>query len=214
MAHYTPDRLAQFPWIVSSGTMRPCDLAASYLDALDRLGAQLGEFGRAELAQLASHAADNVGPDPTDAAWLALNNAELLLGDLAPTGFYFGASEGDGACFGFWLSKDWQEAMVHLGLDGDDPVGWASLISELELDGIDPDTVEESYQGRADGWSEERAGADYAQGLAEDLGIRLDGAEWPHTCIDWESAWRELEMGDGYRLHSLGGGDWLVFRSV
>jgi hypothetical protein len=214
MTHYNPEQLASFPWIVSSHTMRPCDLAAAYLGALDSLGAQLGEFDRAELAQLASHAADTVGPDATDAAWLALNNAELLLGDLAPCGFYFGASEGDGACFGFWLTEDWQEAMEHLGLDGDDPAGWASLISELALDGIEPETIEDSYVGRAEGWSEERAGTNYAEQLAEDLGLELDRMQWPLTCVDWEAAWRELQLGDGYRLHNLGNYVWLVFRSV
>jgi hypothetical protein len=99
-------------------------------------------------------------------------------------------------------------------LGNDDPTGWASLIAELDADGIDPDTVEDSYQGRAEGWSEERAGADYAQQLAEDLGVKLDQMEWPLTCVDWAAAWRELEIGDGYRLHSLGGGDWLVFNGV
>jgi hypothetical protein len=161
-----------------------------------------------------------VGEDSSEADWndeLACQLLEELtdcLQELAPSGFYFGASEGDGACFGFWLSEDWQKVVEQLGLDGDDPAGLASLIFDFELDWLDPETIEDSYQGRAKGYSEERAGADYAQQLAEDLGLRLDRMEWPFTCVDWEDAWRELQLGDGYRLHDLGGGEWLVFRSV
>jgi hypothetical protein len=160
------------------------------------------------------------GEDSNAADWAdeeasaTLERLTDYLGDLAPVGFGFGSSEGDGACFGFWLSEDWADALEHLGLDGDDPAGWAALIAELEADGIDPDNVEDSYQGRAEGWSEERAGADYAQQLFEDSGLQNASCDgWPFTCIDWDVAWRDLEMGDGYRLHDLGGGDWLVFRS-
>ena len=88
------------------------------------------------------------------------------------------------------------------------------MLFRSDADGIDPSTAEDSYQGRTEGWSEERAGADYAQQLAEDLGVKLDQMEWPLTCVDWAAAWRELEIGDGYRLHDIGGGDWLVFRAV
>jgi hypothetical protein len=79
-------------------------LAAAYLSALDALGAgmAIGEWHRAELAQLASHASDLVGPEETtDSQWFALEAAEDLLGELAPKGFYFGGSEGDPACLGF-----------------------------------------------------------------------------------------------------------------
>lgn len=38
------------------------------------------------------------------------------------------------------------------------------------------------------------SGADYAQDLAEDLGLPESNA-WPCCCIDWEHAWQELRMG-------------------
>jgi hypothetical protein len=161
-----------------------------------------------------------VGEDSREADWDDAEASQTLeeltdaLQELAPTGFYFGSQDGDGACFGFWLDETWAEALEHFGMGNDDPTGWAELIAELDADGIEPDTAEDSYCGRAEGWSEERAGADYAQQLAEDLGVKLDQMEWPLTCVDWEAAWRELEMGDGYSLHSIGGGDWLVFRAV
>jgi hypothetical protein len=224
MNHYNPDQLASFPWIVSSATLRPEDLLPSYWSAAESL-AQLAGKASPIAADTLADLERLVGEDSSEDAWddeLACQLLEELtdcLQELAPCGFGFGASEGDGACFGFWLSEDWQEAMEHLGLDGDDPAGWASLISGLELDGIDPDNVEDAYEGRAEGYSEERAGTDFAQQLAEDSWLPegpggIGWNRWPVRCIDWADAWRELQLGDGYRLHDLGGGEWLVFRSV
>jgi hypothetical protein len=215
MTNYTADQLATFPWIVSTGTLRPCDLAAAYLATIDQLGGTVGEFERAELAQLANHTSDAVGPEPTDSAWWALSEAESLLSELAPTGFFFGANEGDSACFGFWITEDWAEHLEQMGMGSDDPIGWAALIQELEDGGVDSDNFEDCYQGRAEGYSEERAGADYAQELAEATGtIDWSKLQWPLTCIDWEQAWQELRMGDGFWLQDIGGGDWLVFRNA
>ncbi len=224
MIYYNPAQLAVFPWIVSSATLRPEDLLPSYWSAVESL-AQLAGNGRRLAAHTLADLERLVGEDSSEADWnneLACQLLEELtdcLQELAPCGFGFGSNEGDGACFGFWLTEDWQEALEHLGLDGDDPAGWASLISDLDLDGIDPDNVEDAYEGRAEGWSEERAGADYALQLAQDSWLPqgpggVGWNRWPVSCIDWEDAWRELQLGDGYRLHDLGGGEWLVFRSV
>lgn len=35
---------------------------------------------------------------------------------------------------------------------------------------------------------------DYARDLADDLGLTEDGAQWPHSCIDWKRAARELQI--------------------
>ena len=224
MTHYNSEQLASFPWIVSSATLRPEDLLPSYWSAVESL-AQLTGKASPIAADTLADLERLVGEDSSEANWndeLACQLLEELtdcLQELAPCGFGFGSNEGDGACFGFWLTEDWQEALEHLGLDGDDPAGWASLISDLDLDGIDPDNVEDAYEGRAEGYSEERAGADYAQQLAQDSWLPegpggIGWNRWPVSCIDWEDAWQELQLGDGYRLHDLGGGEWLVFRSV
>jgi hypothetical protein len=224
MTHYNSDQLASFPWIVSSDTLRLEDLLPSYWSAVESL-AQLTGKASPIAADTLADLEKLVGEDSSEDAWnyeLACQLLEELtdcLQELAPCGFGFGSNEGDGACFGFWLSEDWQQALEHLGLDGDDPAGWASLISDLDLDGIDPDNVEDAYEGRAEGWSEERAGADFAQQLAQDSWLPegpggIGWNRWPVSCIDWEDAWQELRLGDGYRLHDLGGGEWLVFRSV
>jgi hypothetical protein len=224
MTHYSPEQLASFSWIVSSATLRPEDLLPAYWSATESL-AQLAGKASPIAAHTLADLERLVGEDSSGDAWddeLACQLLEELtdcLQELAPCGFGFGASEGDGACFGFWLSEDWQEALEHMQVDCDDPAYCAALVSELELDGIDPETIEDSYQGRAEGYSEERAGADYAQQLAQDSWLPegpggVGWNRWPVSCIDWEDAWRELQLGDGYRLHDLGGGEWLVFRSV
>jgi hypothetical protein len=219
MHRYNTETLAHFPWIASCYTLRPEDLLPKFWSVAEVLALAANKPEALSPATLAS-LTRLVGEDSRESDWDDSEACQTLeeltdaLQELAPVGFYFGSQDGDGACFGFWLDESWAEALEHFGMGNDDPTGWAELITELDADGIDPDTVEDSYCGRAEGWSEERAGADYAQQLAEDLGVKLDQMEWPLTCVDWEAAWRELEMGDGYSLHSIGGGDWLVFRAV
>lgn len=228
MIHYNSEQLSGFPWIASADTLKIEDLLIKFWGVAEDLAAR---FDRPHLlnADTLANLQRLVGEDSTEAAWadgwdgiagetwaqITLGELHDALGDAAPVGFHFGSQDGDGACFGFWLSEDWTEALETVGLGDDHPQGWASLIAELDADGIDPDNVEDAYQGRAEGYSEERAGADYAQQLAEDTSdIDWGKLQWPLTCIDWDAAWRELVLGDGYRLHDLGGGDWLVFRSV
>jgi len=224
MTHYTSEQLASFPWIVSADTLRPEDLLVKFWNAAET-AAVLADRPHLLNPETLASLTKLVGEDSTESDWNddeaqhTLEGLHEALNDAAPAGFYFGASEGDGACFGFWLSDAWHDGLELLGFGNDAPTGWAELISRLELDGIDPDNIEDAYQGRAEGWSEERAGADYAQQLAEELSPsfeldRTGSIPWPHRHVDWEAAWRELQMGDGYRLHDIGGGDWLVFRSV
>ena len=224
MNTYTPDQLAQFPWIASCDTLRPEDLLPKFWQIAETLAVWLERPQLLNSETLAS-LQKLVGEDSSESDWSESEASETLselfnaLNDAAPTGFSFSSQEGDGACFGFWLDDSWSDAMEVLGLGDDDPTGWAELISELALDGLDPDNIEDSYCGRAEGRSKELAGADYAQELAQDTWLpeSPDGIgwnRWPISCIDWAVAWRELEIGDGYRLHSVGAGDWLVFRSV
>jgi hypothetical protein len=217
MTHYTQDQLASFPWIVSCDTLRAEDLLPKFWSIAETLAVWRSEPIPADLL---APLAQLVGEDSSESDWSddladqTLADLFDLLQDWSPTGFGFGASEGDSACFGFWITEDWHDALDALGFGDDDPSGWAELISRLDADGLDPDNIEDAYQGRAEGWSEERAGADYAQQLAEDTGAWTGKHVWPLSCIDWEDAWNELRLGDGFRMHDIGGGDWLVFRSV
>lgn len=209
---YTLDQLASFPWIVSTATLRTQDLIASYWAAAAQIGVSLSPVIQA-LEQL--EASLDLEDWSEDLAAQTLEELTEMLEASAPAGFSFGSHEGDGACFGFWLADDWSDALETLGVDSEDPAIVAELIARLEDDGLNPESIEDAYQGRADGWTEDRAGADYAQQLAEDIGEASELAtRWPYTCIDWANAWEELRLGDGYRLCDIGGDNWLVFRSV
>jgi len=219
--------LSDFPWIVSCDTLKTEDLLVKFWSAAEQAaqimtpGLPFAANHRSIAASLEHFVGEDSNADHWDdeaAAQLLDDVAEALQG-YAPVGFYFGASVGDGACFGFWLTDDWCEVMETLGFQDDDPTGWASLIAELDNDGIDPENFQDSYQGKTEGIDEDRAGAEYAQRLAEEMdpGFDLDrtgSIPWPHRHVDWAAAWEELRVGDGYRLHSIGGGDWLVFRAV
>lgn len=81
-----------------------------------------------------------------------------------------------------------------LTLDGDDASEFSTLTELLhELEGYGGD---EQWRGDwypvtliRDSYFEE-----YAQELAEDIGSVTGSEQWPHNCIDWERAARELQM--------------------
>jgi hypothetical protein len=214
MTRYNDDQLASFPWIVSCDTLKTETLLVKFWGIAEQLGITLSAQLLADLTLL-------VGEDSQECNWnqqLACDSLEELsdaLNSAAPDGFQFSSQDGDGACFGFWLQDDWVEALEHLGLGDCDPQGWAMLISELIAGGIDPETIEDSFLGQVEGVTEDRAGATYAEQLAEEMGAscQVDMVAWPMYCIDWDQAWRELSF-DGHWLQSTGGGDWLVFRSI
>lgn len=219
MIHYTSEQLSGFPWIASADTLKTEDLLPKFWSVAEDLAVRSNRLIPADLLQTLTRLA---GEDSDYEAWsedaasAALSELFYVLNDAAPCGFGFGASDGDGACFGFWLDQEWADLLEHCGWAADsDPEAVAGVIRELELDGIDTENYQDAYCGQADGYSEERAGADYAQYLFEDSGLQnasLSG--WPFHCIDWDAAWRDLEMGDGYRLHHISGTDWAVFRAV
>jgi len=190
------------------------DLLPRYWNAAETLELELSAPLAAELQRL-------VGVDSSyddwsdDAAAEAVYALADLLDAAAPCGYYFGASDGDGACFGFWLCDDWRDALHERGIDCETPENVAALLQELDDHGVTAETLCDAYCGTADGWSPEAAGADYAQQLAGDLGVKLNQMQWPLTCIDWEAAWRELEIGDGYSaIPAEGAGTFHIIRSI
>lgn len=215
MTHYTAEQLASFPWIVSTDTLRVDHLADAMLGTFDRLAQDVPEPFRSDLQQVAAYASDAVGPASCDAWDVALDWAQQRLDELAPFGFYFGASEGDGACFGFWLQDDWLQSLEDRGIDCEDPESTALLLAQFDDHGVTAESLCDAYCGTADGYSEAQAGADYAQTLADDIGAINRELAWPHTCIDWLAAWRELEIGDGYALiPATAYSTWHVIRAV
>jgi len=218
MNHYTPEQLAAFPWIVTCDTLRPEDLLPKFWNAAESCAVWLDRpqlLNAETLANLQSLVGEDSSADDwdDDDAAQTLHDLTEALNDAAPMGFHFGSSDGDGACFGFWLTEDWVEALEHCGVAGDgDPEAVAAIVAELDALGVTPDNVEDTFQGEAEGYTEEHAGADYAQQLFEDSGLQNASCDgWPFRCIDWGAAWAELETGDGYSLIQWSPARWLVF---
>lgn len=223
--HYTLDQLDAFPWIVSCDTLKTEDLLPKFWSAAETCAVLLDRPQLLNPGTLTS-LTRLVGEDSSESDWDDTEASETLqdlfdaLNDAAPSGFGFGSHEGDGACFGFWLSEDWVEALEHCGWAADsDSAALADVIRELEQDGIDCDNFEDAYCGETEGYEEEIAGANYAEQLAEDLSPsfeldRTGSIPWPFRHVDWNAAWRELETGDGYRVHRISGETWAVFRAV
>jgi hypothetical protein len=65
------------------------------------------------------------------------------------------------------------------------------------------DDPEHGVQLIADGYFTE-----YAQELADDLGLIPRDYSWPTSCIDWEQAARELQMD--YTAVEFDGGTWWI----
>jgi len=105
-------------FIVSEATLRPEDLVPKFIATLDSL---IEEATMAPGAD-APHKVERIGKVQ---AWLGNLESRLycpayyaeqsewdlevlfdLLDEFAPEGTYFGAAEGDGACFGFWALED------------------------------------------------------------------------------------------------------------
>jgi len=116
---YSPRQLIEFPWIVSTATLRLSDLAVALADALAAIATMRGETLDTYLsieeqrllnvvAAISSRYGCETMSNVTAEKLCLLVNDTLFdaLNTVAPVSCYFGSNEGDGACFGFWLSDD------------------------------------------------------------------------------------------------------------
>jgi antirestriction protein len=98
------------------------------------------------------------------------------------------------------------EALVEIGDDADDREAFCLYCNDRgEI--VDVDALRDAYNGRHD------SGADFACDLADDLGVIPEGTAWPLSCIDWEHAWRELEIGGDYTSEPASSGGVHIFRT-
>ncbi len=120
----------------SEGTLRSQDLLATGADILDTLArhlkrcndhdawSNLEAFTLGELLGAARECCDAMASDDSDEneerASELFNEICDFLTDIAPPFVYFGAQEGDGACFGFWADVDGARDYVD-GCGGDKP---------------------------------------------------------------------------------------------
>ncbi len=98
-------------YVVSEGTLKASEVFPKVLDALSELAPAVYQqlmMPGCGFASVPSYALD----DPSDEWWDGEDASAVLeavveaLNDHAPDGFYFGAHEGDGACFGFFRNED------------------------------------------------------------------------------------------------------------
>lgn len=213
MASLSLSQLQAFPWIACDrASLRPCDLADGFLGAADTIAdllklprpdgfapAGLSSSSLRLLQELAADCSSPVASPASEEALEALEELSEWLSSRAPSGFFFGASEGDGSLFGFWPSEEALEALEAADFLNDDPSIQAFFLQSAEEAGLELSGIGDGFRGEAEGLTEEAAGAFFAQDLAEELGaVDFQKLSWPLTCVDWEQAWKELSMGDGF----------------
>lgn len=88
--------------VVSEGTLRDEDLISAFAGELDYYlkHLRLSRDQRARFAKLVRIAGNDANEGLFDSEFV--NTLQDALGEIAPPYCYFGAAEGDGACFGFW----------------------------------------------------------------------------------------------------------------
>jgi hypothetical protein len=188
------------------GTMRPEDLLPTFLVECDRLAIPVSPETRA----MAEAMADPDAIALQSAADEALEELFEALSSVAPFGCYFGAHTGDGADYGYWLTEEWTDALEERCIEESD---WEAILSICEDEGIEPESFCDAWQGEFSAYSDSQAGAAYAQQTAEDCGMVDSDAKWPHNCIDWDEAWRQLSF-DGYSVHRITSGRWAIVLAV
>jgi hypothetical protein len=199
---FAPTPLKGDPGTLIHGTLRSEDLIPAFLAECDRLNITLSTTERlaAEL-----HA---FGDSEQDSE--TIDRLVDLLNLAPPFGHFFGSHPDDGSDFGYWLTEEWSDALAERGIEEAD---WEAALSICEDEQIEPDDLCDAWEGEVPACTEDQAGAAYAQQTAEDCGMIDDCAKWPHNCIDWEEAWRELTF-DGYSAHRLASNSYAIIRAT
>lgn len=96
---------------ISEDTLRTQDLLPAFLEALNEVApAHYEQLLVLPFGSIPAHAQEDEDSewwDSEDAGWKLAELVDLL-DEHAPEGTYFGAHEGDGACFGFWMVEEEQ----------------------------------------------------------------------------------------------------------
>ena len=89
---------------VIHGTMREEDLIPAFLDELERLNPERAASYRNEIPEEALEDPENDWWSSEEAYWV-LEELFEALDEYAPPYVYFGANEGDGSDYGFWIDR-------------------------------------------------------------------------------------------------------------
>lgn len=115
------------------------------------------------------------------------------------------------ATFGEW--PDWEAVAAYVetmsDLDGGEAEAFAAYCDNIGAP-VNTDTLEEFREAYCGCFAD---GKEYAQQLAEELDTVPLNALWPLGHIDWEAAWRDLELGGSNWSHR-GSRGLHVFRNI
>lgn len=156
-------------------------------------------------------------------AWIALDGLDAdeiraAVSAVIAASPFLGAEEyaihdwdGIPSSFGEW--PDWDAVAAYVGamadLDDSDREAFAAYIADIgaSVDSDSLDGFREAYNGC------HRSGEDFAAELADEIGAVPESPVWPCSHIDWEAAWRDLEIcGDYWGEHGAHG--FHVFRNL
>jgi len=130
---------------ISNTTMRSEDLIPAFISFLNVVAEECEIQGEVnaieeEITQLEREEVDGYGTyykDQEQAGLILNEDIWDLMNGIAPEFCYFGAHEGDGACYGFWTSDEaLQEALMEM-IGGLEPVPELGDIRELAEDIIE-----------------------------------------------------------------------------
>jgi len=97
---------------VSHGTMRAEDLIPAFLEKLEELDPERASSYWDEIPEEAFEDPENDWWSSEEACWM-LEELFNVLNEYAPPYCYFGALEGDGSDYGFWIDRDaFEEALA------------------------------------------------------------------------------------------------------
>ena len=86
-------------------------------------------------------------------------------------------------------------------LDAEVNQAYINIVGEDYGNRESADQAEEAFSGQF------RSDKDFAQEMADQLGLLNDDTQWPYTCIDWDYAGRELmydySEDNGYYFRNL-----------
>ena len=96
------------------------------------------------------------------------------------------------------ISKKAEQMTEENGLSAEVNQAYINIVGEQYAEAAE---AEEAYQGE---YSNDE---DFAQNMADELGLVQKEVAWPYTCIDWEQAARELMQDysedNGYYFRNL-----------
>jgi len=155
---------------------------------------------RAYVADLAAYNSGRligawIGLDGLDADEIRTAVSAVLAASPFPGAEEYAVHDWDGlpATFGEW--PDWDAVSAYTAamveLDESEREAFRAFLDNTG-DSASADTLEafrDAYRGCYS------CGADYAAELADELGAVPADVSWPLSCIDWDAAWRELELG-------------------